>query len=116
VIAKLIENTGAECTLMHVLQGEKTMEEAEAIFEGPLEFMKERGIECETNIIEHDDVSEALIEESENHDLIVLGPTREYVFSRYMFGWLTDEIVNNAECSSLVFKEAERPWKAGKGD
>lgn len=112
IISKLTESMGAECTLMHVLQEGTTEEEVEAIFEGPRKFMKERGIECETAIIEHNDVSEALIEESKKYDLIVLGPTKEYVFSRYMFGWLTDEIVNNAQCSSIVFKEAEVPWKA----
>lgn len=111
VIAKLIEGTEAQCTLAHVIQEETPEKEVKEIFEGPLEFMKERGIECETNVIEHGDISEALIEESEKYDLIVLGPTREYVFSRYMFGWLTDEIVNNASCSSIVFKEAEVKWR-----
>lgn len=112
IIVKLIEKLGAECTLFHVLQEGASEEEAETVFEGPMEFMSERGIECETDSVKHEDVSEALIDESENYDLIVLGPTREYVFSRYLFGWLTDEIVNNAQCSSLVFKESEQPWKA----
>lgn len=112
VTAKLIEETDAECVFVHVLGEGGTEEDAEEIFEGPRKFMEEWGIECKTDIIRHEDVAEALIEESENYDLIVLGPSREYVFSRYMFGWLTDGIVNNADCSALVYKEGEHKWKA----
>lgn len=112
VILQLIKKTDAECTLVHVLKEGHSGDQVEEIFEGPREFMRERGVECEAKIVEDNDVPEALVEESEEYDLILLGPTREYVFSRYMFGWLTDEIVNNSKCSSLVFKEAERPWKA----
>ncbi|KXA95095.1 hypothetical protein AKJ36_01550 [candidate division MSBL1 archaeon SCGC-AAA259I07] len=112
LVLQLIKSTGAECTLIHILRKGHSREKVEKIFHGPRQYMKERGTECKTKIIENDNIPEALIQESENYDLIVLGPTREYVFSRYMFGWLTDEIVNNAKCSSIVFKEAELPWKA----
>lgn len=112
LIAKLIERFDAECVFTHVLEEGEAEEEAEEVFEGPKKFMEELGIECETEMLKNDDIAEALIEESKNYDLIVLGPSREYVFSRYMFGWLTDGIVNNAECSSLVYKEGEHKWKA----
>lgn len=112
ITSKIIKETGADCVLTHVLPEDKTEEEAEGIFEKPKEFLNELGIDCETEIIHHNDVSEALIEKSAEYDLIVLGPTREYVFSRYLFGWMTDEIVNNAECSALVLKEGEYKWKA----
>ncbi len=112
VTAQLIKSTGAECVFTHVLEEGDTEEDAEEIFEGPKQFMEGLGIECETEVIRHGDVAEALIEESEDYDLIVLGPSREYVFSRYMFGWLTDGIVNNADCSALVYKEGEHKWKA----
>ncbi|MFW5912331.1 MAG: universal stress protein [Candidatus Hadarchaeota archaeon] len=112
LILQLIESTGAECTLGHVLLEGRSEEEVEDIFEGPREFMKENGVDVGTKIIEGKEVPDTLIDISSDYDLIVLGPTREYVFSRYMFGWLTDEVVNNSRCSSLVFKEAERPWKA----
>lgn len=112
IAGKIIKETGAEIDLIHVLQEGEEEEEAEEIFKEPKEFLKELGIDCGTEIIRNDDVSEALIEKSEEYDLIVLGPTREYVFSRYLFGWMTDEIVNNAECSALVLKEGEYKWKA----
>lgn len=112
VVARITKKVGAECVLTHVLQEDETEEEAKEIFQGPKESMLKLGIDCETEIIRNGDVLEALIEESSKYDLIVLGPTREYVFSRYLFGWMTDEIVNNAKCSALVYKEGEKRWKA----
>lgn len=112
ITSKLIKNTGADCVFVHVLQEDEDQEEAKEILQGPKEFMNERGIDCETKKIKHHDVSEALIEESKGYDLIFLGPTRDYVFSRYLFGWMTDKIVNNADCSALVFKEGEYKWTA----
>lgn len=112
VAAKIIEKTGAECVLVHVLREGESEANAEEIFQGPKQFMLDLGIDCETKTMRRKNVSKALIEESEGYDLIVLGPTSEYVFSRYLFGWMTDEIVNNVECSALVFKEGEHKWKA----
>ncbi|MFP4005543.1 MAG: universal stress protein, partial [Candidatus Hadarchaeia archaeon] len=89
LILQLIESTGAECTLGHVLLEGRSEEEVEDIFEGPREFMKENGVDVGTKIIEGKEVPDTLIDISSDYDLIVLGPTREYVFSRYMFGWLT---------------------------
>ncbi|KXB08875.1 hypothetical protein AKJ55_00305 [candidate division MSBL1 archaeon SCGC-AAA382M17] len=112
VTAKIIKETGAECVLTHVNQEEESEEEAEEILQSSKELMRNMGVNSETKILRNEDISEALIEESSDYDLIVLGPTNEYVFSRYLFGWMTDEIVNNVECSALVFKEGERKWKA----
>lgn len=111
--AKLIEETGAECVLVHVLRDDGMEEEAQEILQGPKEFMHDLGVECKTKIIRHNEISDALIDETKNdYDLIILGPTKEYVFTRYLFGWMTDEIVNSINCSSLVFKEGEQKWKA----
>ncbi len=112
ITSKIMQKTGAKCDFVHVCEDEDSEEDLEEMFSGPKEFMLERGVDCETRVIEHENVSEALIEESKDYDLIVLGPTGEYVFSRYLFGWMTDEIVNNAKCSALVFKEGEQKWKA----
>ncbi len=111
ITSRIIKKTGADCVLAHVFK-EGEGEEVEKILESPREFMHEKGIDCKTKKIKHKDISEALIDESKDYDLIILGPTKEYVFSRYLFGWMTDKIVNNAECSALVFKEGERKWKA----
>lgn len=112
ITSRILKKTGAKCDLVHVREEDETEEDIEEMFRAPKEFMQEMGTDCETRVVEHESVSEALIEESKNYDLIVLGPTGEYVFSRYLFGWMTDEIVNNAECSALVFKEGEQKWKA----
>ena len=112
ITSKIIRETGAECVLAHVVQEDETSEEVDEILERPKAFMKELGVECETKKIENPDVLEALIEESKDYDLMMVGPTREYVLSRYLFGWMTDELVNNAECSALIFKEKENKWKA----
>lgn len=111
VTSRMIKNIGAEVVFTHIF-AEDSEEEAEEILQGPKEFMLDRGIDCETKTMKHHDVSKALIEESKNYDLIILGPTKEYVFSRYLFGWMTDKIVNNVGCSALVFKEGEQRWKA----
>lgn len=112
ITSQIIKKTGAECVFVHVLNEDETEEDAKKILERPKNFMEELGIKCETKILEHQKISDALVEESKNHDLIILGPTREYVFSRYLFGWMTDEIVKNANCSAMVFKEGEYKWKA----
>jgi len=112
ITAKIMRETGAECSLVHVVQEEETSEEIDDILERPKDYMEEIGVECETKRIEGPSILEALIEESKDYDLMMVGPTREYVLSRYLFGWMTDELVNNADCSALVFKEKENKWKA----
>ncbi len=112
ITARIVKNTGAECVLFHVKRENETEKDVKEVFEGPKTFMEELGIDCKTKSVENVDILEALLEESEKHDLMILGPTREYIFSRYLFGWMTDEIVNNAKCSTIVFKEGEHKIKA----
>ncbi|MBS3815047.1 MAG: universal stress protein [Hadesarchaea archaeon] len=110
--SQIIKSTGADCVLTHILTENETEEDAKEILQKPKEFMLDLGVDCETKIMEHQKIPDALIEESQNYDLLVLGPTKEYVFSRYLFGWMTDEIVNNSECSAMILKEGEQKWKA----
>ncbi len=112
IFVQLAEKTGAECVLAHVNADNKSEEEIEEIFKSPKDFLDSLGVEYRTKVIEHENVPDALIEESKNHDLMIIGPSREYAISQFLFGYSTDKIANKSESSIIIFKEGEQKWKA----
>ncbi len=67
-------------------------------------------LDCETasEMVTAYSVKEVLVNRSANHDLLVIGPSREWILQDFLFGSVPDRIVNEAKCSVLMVKEPEQ--------
>jgi nucleotide-binding universal stress UspA family protein len=116
LVDKLIGQSGAEGELVHVLTGgqkAKSGEEAADYLEGALNLMESS---LDTRIITADSVLNGLLSTAKDADLLVLGPGREWVFNRFLFGRTADNLTNRVESSVVMFKGKEHKmvaWSRG---
>lgn len=64
----------------------------------------ESGGAFETTLLEGDDVVQTLVEESANHDLTVIGATREGAFQRFLFGTIPETVATRASNTVIMAK------------
>lgn len=117
VVDRLLNKSQAKGNLVHVSTSEPNDEYARAKASDLLHESKELlKTDIETKVINEDSVLEGLLKGSESSDLIVVGPGREWVFNRFLFGRTADRLTNETESSVLMFKEREREmvaWSKG---
>ncbi|MFP4647424.1 MAG: universal stress protein [Candidatus Acetothermia bacterium] len=117
IVDKLLKQTGAEGKLIHVV----TPESDEDANEEAQEFLDEtKGLltaeKVETRVIHSNSVLQGLLTGSETADLVVIGPGREWVFNRFLFGRTADNLTNRVDTSVLMFKGSEHKlvaWPRG---
>lgn len=116
LLDRMLKEVEVEVELVHVLTGkagEQSEKEASHYLEEVMNMMTE---EAETNIIPANSVLEGLLTAAHDADLVVLGPGREWVFNRFLFGRTTDNLTNRVESSVLMFKGSEHKMVAwGRG-
>ncbi|WP_255197099.1 universal stress protein [Halorarius litoreus] len=64
------------------------------------------GVDCETILLEDDDVVGALVAESANHDLTIIGATREGVFQKFLFGTIPETVAERAGSTVIMTKRS----------
>ena len=70
----------------------------------------------EVRVIRASSVVEGILSVIKEDDLIVIGPGREWVFNRFLFGLRADKITNRSPCSVLMYKSREmhvQSWLKG---
>jgi len=67
--------------------------------------------EVETKVLRHRSVSEAILDESQYHDAIVVGAAGQSFSSQVLFGSIPEDIARRAACSVIVIKHHD-PVKA----
>ncbi len=116
LLDRMLREVEVQAELVHVLTGElgeQSEEEASKYLQEVLELMTE---DADTRIIHADSVLSGLLTASEDADLVILGPGREWVFDRFLFGRTADNLTNRVESSVLMFKGSEHKMIAwGKG-
>lgn len=65
---------------------------------------EESGVDLETRVIEHDDVVEALVEAVEDHDLTIIGSSREGVLQKLVFGPIPEAIGDRVRATTLMVR------------
>jgi len=116
LLDRILQQEKAEAELVHVLTGrpgEQTEEEASQYLQEVLELMRE---EVDTRVMRAESVLSGLLTASKEADLVILGPGREWVFDRFLFGRTTDNLTNRVEASVLMFKGSEHKmvaWSKG---
>jgi nucleotide-binding universal stress UspA family protein len=69
-------------------------------------FLQKKGIKAKPKIIVRDSIVETIVGESENHDLIVMGASNDWIFKQRLFGTITDEVANRSACSVLMVRSS----------
>jgi len=122
LLERILRQKESEVELAHVLTGEpseQSDEKASEYLSEVLSLMSERAEmsdRIDTRIIHASSVLSGLLTASEDADLILLGPGREWVFDRFLFGRTADNLTNRVESSVLMFKGSEHKMVAwGKG-
>jgi nucleotide-binding universal stress UspA family protein len=63
-------------------------------------------VDIETTLLESDDVVAALVEESADHDLTIIGATREGVFQKFIFGTIPETVAERAPATVIMTKRS----------
>jgi amino acid transporter len=98
----------AQVTFISILQpgaDERTKERIREVQERDQKMME---AETEGEIVTAYSVEGILLNRSKGYDLIVIGPSKEWILQDVLFGSVPDKIANEAACSVLMYKEPEQ--------
>lgn len=110
-LTQSLRDYSAQVMLVHVLSSGSEMEEAEAR-ELLSALAQQFDPPAETCIVHNNDVVNGILSVAGEDDLIVVGPGREWVFNRFLFGHNADQLANRAPCSVLMYKAKGRKLSA----
>ncbi|MFP4175886.1 MAG: universal stress protein [Planctomycetota bacterium] len=98
-------------SLVHVMppDSDRSREEVEERLSRAAEQL---GPGSTTRILQDDNVVRGIVNLAEETDLILVGPGREWVFNRFLFGRNADQITNEAPGPVLMFKAREKKLSA----
>jgi APA family basic amino acid/polyamine antiporter len=99
--------TGAHVEVLTVAGEETDTADAREQVDETATRLHENGVETETTVVESDDVLDTIIEHSADHDMTVIGATREGVLQQFVFGAIPEEVAREAEGTVLVAKRNE---------
>lgn len=113
IIDRLLKQTEAEGDLIHVVtpdSGENPDEKAGELLNEVKGLLEAEAVN--TKIIHANSVLQGLLSGSEEADIVVIGPGREWVFNRFLFGRTADNLTNRVDTSVLMFKGEEHKMVA----
>jgi amino acid transporter len=103
----IARETGATLHPAYVLPPDataETREYADELLETVLEPVE--GVAIDPLLLEDDDVVTALVTESDNHDLVIIGATREGVFQKFLFGTIPETVAERAATTVIMTKRS----------
>jgi amino acid transporter len=104
--AALARGTGATVTSAYVIDpdaSETEYEQARSLLATAGEAF-DTGGGFETKLLEGDDIVQTLVEESAEHDLTIIGATREGAFQRFLFGTIPETVATRAANTVIMVK------------
>jgi nucleotide-binding universal stress UspA family protein len=109
---KVARNTGAETTVLHVVPTRKrddsvtlgAKKEVDRVYTDPTT----RSL-VHFKVIEHDSPVAAVLSESTNSDLVVIGVAEEWGLESQLFGWRSQRIARDCPTSLLIVRKASAP-------
>jgi nucleotide-binding universal stress UspA family protein len=109
--AAIARTTGATIDVVHVVGSGDDRSEAEAVLTGAEERLAEQASEFEdvdlefrTRIVEGEDVEEALVEEADGHDVVVIAAEKEGILQRLVFGSIPESVGDRIDETSIMCK------------
>jgi nucleotide-binding universal stress UspA family protein len=105
VAGAIARSARAVVDLFHVVTSEETDDQSDALFETAREQLP-ADVEVDTWRLERPDVSDAIVEQSDRYDLIVLGEPDRGRLRRYLSGSVTDSVSTDASNTVLVSRRS----------
>jgi nucleotide-binding universal stress UspA family protein len=82
---------------------ESTREAAERVARAAAEELRERGLEVETKVC-HAQAADALVEESEGADVLIVGSRGHGGFSGLLLGSVSQQCAHHAHCPTMIVR------------
>jgi amino acid transporter/nucleotide-binding universal stress UspA family protein len=102
---KLADFFDAEMTLYTVVKDENSVTRAQEMQERTAaQLEKEFDAQIEVSMSDED----AIVKKASNYDLIIMGPSTEWIMHDVLFGSLPDKIIKKSQCSVLIIKQPEQ--------
>jgi CIC family chloride channel protein len=109
-MAKYCITAPAHITLLHVLPPTPRNSERIRAENAIDEILQDIDYDLiETLFVESDDLVGAILEQSEGHDLIVLGATEEPLFKNLLVGTMPERVARNAKVTVMMVKRRSGP-------
>jgi nucleotide-binding universal stress UspA family protein len=103
VVSLLAKQFHAEVTLLHVRQQDASEPEPDSMPEAIATQLQ--GVKYSLKIVESDDVATSIVNESHNHDVVVIGATAENLFQQMLFGSIPEKIAKRCPKTVLMVKK-----------
>jgi nucleotide-binding universal stress UspA family protein len=101
---KLMDFFDAKLTILTVIEDHKQVEPARKKQQEVARLLN-RSVSFDIEVSYS--VVDKIIERSEDYDLIIIGPSTEWIMHDFLFGSVSDKIFRDARCSVLILKEPE---------
>ncbi|MBW6519038.1 MAG: universal stress protein, partial [ANME-2 cluster archaeon] len=101
---QLAEFFNARMTLLTVIGDDATVPQAQEMQDKATQIVK-MAVNCQ--VVVSDSIEDTIVKQSKDHDLIILGPSTEWLLHDVLFGSLPDRIINRSNCSILIVKQPE---------
>jgi len=112
----ILKQSGANGELAHILTGDKKEwdeEDAEDYLEEIRALLTSNP---DTRLIHSNSILNGLLNATRDADMVIIGPGREWVFDRFLFGRTADNLTNRIDGSVVMFKGSEHAmvaWSRG---
>jgi nucleotide-binding universal stress UspA family protein len=103
VINLIARKFESEVCILHVMQESESESEAREMMASVASSLQD--VNYSIKIIEGDDLVNSIVDESENHDLVVIGAATENLFQQLLFGSVSEEIAQNCSKTVLMVKK-----------
>lgn len=106
---KIAENLAsffnAEITIFMVVKDENSVLPGRKKQEEAIKLMN-RVANCEIEVASS--IENAVLRKSKDYDLIIIGPSKEWILHDVLFGSVPDKIIKESSCSVLILKQPEQ--------
>ncbi|MFB6138411.1 MAG: amino acid permease [Halobacteriaceae archaeon] len=105
VAGAIAHTTGASVTVQRVVDPAATEREREAAAESVAATAEALGVDCETTVVEGADVVGEIVDASADHDLTIIGATREGWLQQLVFGTIPERVGSEAHGAVIMAKK-----------
>ncbi|WP_449271511.1 universal stress protein [Halococcus thailandensis] len=99
--------TGARAEVLRVVPPDGDVDDAREQAEESAAELRAAEVAVETTVVESDDVLDAITDRTSEHDLTVVGSTREGLLQQFVFGAIPEEVARAADDTVVIAKRNE---------
>lgn len=109
IAERLAKTFGASLDLISIVDpnaDEKTLNRIEEVHSKDKELLTSKDVKFE--VVKSKSPERVLISRSKNYDLIIIGPSKEWILHDVLFGPVPNKIANESKCTVLMLKQPEQ--------